>query len=135
MQTRVVFFGYIDFRNATSYGLSIAAVQNDPTLLNERIEMIKKTARILHNEHLIRMVGGGVGSLSVTGLGRIAAQFYVSHETAAKFDQHLDQAQKEPANIARILELVGSASEFERLKVRESYVHRKNAMPKYHVDS
>lgn len=107
------------FRNPTPYKVSLQDLKADSTLADVRIRMIREAAAILHKEHLIRRVRSG-GLLSATGLGRTAAQFYVTHETAAKFNEFLDEETGAIVNDGAILELVGSAAEFGRLKVLPS---------------
>lgn len=113
-------------------------------MVEARRRFIREAVTTLYGGHLIRKVTGGtaqtncaIQALSATskgrmtcrifpcspalGLGRVAAKYYVEHETAATLDAFIDKQGSGNAAVEdiKLLELLGAASEFKSLKVRD----------------
>ncbi|XP_055955275.1 U5 small nuclear ribonucleoprotein 200 kDa helicase [Patella vulgata] len=101
-------------RNPTLYGISHDQLKDDPLLQQRRKDLIHTAASLLHKHNLCRYDKKS-GNLQVTELGRIASQYYCTHDTIATYNQLLKPTLSE-IELFRVFSL---SSEFRNLTVRE----------------
>lgn len=89
-------------------------MQSDPTLQQQRIELIRKAARDLDQAKMVRFDENS-GQLYVTELGRVASHYYIKHDTILIFNELLKKKMTEQ----EILKMLSQSSEFESMAVRE----------------
>ena len=103
--------------NPLEYGITIAERRNDPELFAWRTKMIAHTAKKLFASRMIVYVEA-TGQIRSTALGRVASHFYVDHGTVESFTDPTTGV-SEYMEDADILALLGQASEFSGVKVRQ----------------
>merc|ERR1712137_513674 len=101
-------------KNPLNYGISQVTRDRDPTLLQYRYDCLRKAAAVLHRCKMVRYVPES-GALSITQLGRVAANYYIEHETMEGFNALL----KNTLPRAKLLGMVSQAHEFSNIAVRE----------------
>ena len=70
------------------YGASDADLEFDPLLEQRRIDLIHSAATLLDKNSLVRYERK-TGQLQATDLGRVAAYYYVTHQTVAVYNDYL----------------------------------------------
>jgi pre-mRNA-splicing helicase BRR2 len=101
-------------RNPTLYGVSIDEKESDELLERRRLELIHACFGILHDAGLV-LYNRRTGQVQGTDLGRVATDFYISHETMSVYAQHL----KPDLNDIELLRLFALSGEFKYMRVRE----------------
>lgn len=101
-------------RNPSTYGVTAEELEDEPTLLQRRINLVHTAATILNKHDLIKYDRKS-GNFQGTILGRVASHFYVSHETINVFNENLKPSMSE-IEIFRLFSLSG---EFKQIHVRE----------------
>ncbi|GBG24263.1 Activating signal cointegrator 1 complex subunit 3 [Hondaea fermentalgiana] len=119
-------------RNPVRYGITHKELQEDPTLLRRRAELIVSAARELDRARMSRFALGPRTAVAmgrsavpdlqapfgVTDLGRVASHYYIGHGTIEEFNTKLRPGLTD----AQVLDLLCHASEFDNLKVREEEI-------------
>lgn len=101
-------------RNPTLYGISVDEKESDELLERRRLELMHACFSILHDAGLVRY-NRRTGQVEGTDLGRVATDFYISHETMSVYAQHL----KADLNDIELLRLFALSGEFKYMRVRE----------------
>jgi pre-mRNA-splicing helicase BRR2 len=101
-------------RNPAMYGISYEEAENDPSLMQRRIDLSHTAATVLDKHNLIKYDRKS-GVFQVTALGRVASHYYVSHESINVFNEHL----KPHMSDIEIFRLFSLSGEFKFIHVRE----------------
>jgi pre-mRNA-splicing helicase BRR2 len=101
-------------RNPTLYGISVDEREADESLERRRLELIHASFGLLHEAGLVRY-DRRTGQVQGTDLGRVAADFYIGHETMSVYAQHLQPG----LNDIGLLRLFTLSGEFKYMRVRE----------------
>jgi len=103
-------------QNPTLYGMMNADVtmKDDPTLKRRRMDLAHTAASILEKNHLVRY-DRRTGSIQATPLGRVASQFYISHNSMAVYSRHMRPNMSD----IELLRLFAMSGEFAHITVRE----------------
>jgi pre-mRNA-splicing helicase BRR2 len=101
-------------QNPTLYGLSEAALKDDPTLLQRRRDLAHTAATMLEKSHLIRY-DRKTGTLHPTPLGRVSSQYYISHTSMAVYTRNMRPNMSD----IDLLRLFSMSGEFAHITVRE----------------
>lgn len=96
------------------YGIPVDEHQLDPALQRRRAELVHAAAKRLHGSGLVRYDSKS-GSICGTDLGRVAADFYVGHETISLYVDHM----KSTATDIDLLHTFSLSGEFRHIRVRE----------------
>jgi antiviral helicase SLH1 len=102
-------------RNPMVYGVSVAEVEEDPSLGSKRHLLITSAARRLAEANMITF-DEDLGTLVPTELGRIASKFYLRHASIEIFNKTFRPKLTE----ADVLGVISSSVEFAQIAVRES---------------
>lgn len=90
------------------------SLQEDPKLLQYRLDLVHSAALILDKHNLIKY-DKKTGSLQITALGRVAAHYYVSYESMATYNEHI----KPNMSDIELFRLFSFSGEFRFIHVRE----------------
>lgn len=101
-------------KNPTLYGIHVDELQRDPKLERRRLELVHAAAIALERSGLVKY-SKKHGSIVGTDLGRVAADFYVGHETISMYVEHMRPTSTD-IDLFRLLALSG---EFRHIRVRE----------------
>lgn len=101
-------------RNPSLYGASESELAADPLLEQRRIDLIHTAASTLDKCALIKYERKS-GQFQATDLGRVAAYYYVSHQTVAVYNEHL----KPTLSDIELLRLFSLSKDFANIGVRE----------------
>lgn len=101
-------------KNASLYGIATEERNADPTLERRRAELIHAAAGELHRYGLIKY-NQKSGEIGGTELGKVAADFYVSHQSMAFY---LDRMSPSTTDID-LFRIFSGSSEFRHMQVRE----------------
>jgi pre-mRNA-splicing helicase BRR2 len=101
-------------RNGSLYGVSIDDAEDDPYLLQKRIDFVHAAAQTLDRCHLIKY-DRKTGSIASTELGRIASYYYINSKSMAIYNQHL----KPTMTIIDLFRVFALSDEFKLLPVRQ----------------
>ena len=112
--------------NPLEYGITLAERQEDPDLQMWRRKLVTRTAENLFKSRMIIYLKD-TGQIRSTALGRVASHFYVDHGTVETFADPTTGVCEYMAD-ADILGLVGMASEFSGVKVRQEELEELDAL-------
>jgi pre-mRNA-splicing helicase BRR2 len=101
-------------RKPSLYGISPEMAQEDPYLEQRRLDLIHSAATILDRNHLIKY-DKRTGSLLSTDLGRVASNYYITHQSLAAFNETL----KPTLSDIELFRIFSLSSEFKHISVRE----------------
>jgi pre-mRNA-splicing helicase BRR2 len=101
-------------RNGGLYGITVDDAEEDPYLVQKRIDIVHAAATILDRCSLIKY-DKKTGKFQGTELGRIASHFYISHKSMATYNQHLKPSMSQ-IDLFRVFAL---SDEFKFIPVRE----------------
>ena len=101
-------------RSPSLYGASEAERESDTLLEQRRIDLVHTAATLLDKTQLLRYERKS-GQLQPTDLGRIAAYYYVPHQTVSVYNEYL----KPTLSDIELLRLFAMSSDFANLAVRE----------------
>ncbi|PWA74480.1 U5 small nuclear ribonucleoprotein helicase [Artemisia annua] len=110
-------YTYLYFRmkkNPTLYGLPANALSTDTLLQNWRADLVHSAATILDKNNLM-VYDRKSGNFEVTDLGRMASKYYITHQTIATYNEHLNPTMSD-IELCRLLSL---SEEFKYIPVRE----------------
>lgn len=96
------------------YGISAEAAEADPYLEQRRLDLIHSAATILDRNHLLKY-DKKTGALQVTELGRVASNYYITHQSLAVFNDYL----KPTLSDIELFRIFSLSSEFKHISVRE----------------
>ena len=83
-------------RNPSLYGISADEAEADPYLEQRRLDLVHSAATLLDRGHLLKY-DRKTGALQVTELGRVASNYYITHQSLASFNgQHNTQTSCDP---------------------------------------
>jgi pre-mRNA-splicing helicase BRR2 len=100
-------------RNPELYGI-YEEDPNDPALLQRRTDVVHSAALMIDKHNLIKYDRRS-GVLQATDLGRVAAHFYITHNTVSVFNQFL----KPTTSDIELFRIFALSDEFKYLVVRE----------------
>ncbi|GJY73501.1 DExH-box ATP-dependent RNA helicase DExH12-like protein [Tanacetum coccineum] len=103
-------------RNPTLYGLPGDILKTDPLIEERRADLVHTAATILDKNSLVKYDRKS-GYFQVTGLGRIASYYHITHGTIATYNEHLKPTMSD-------IELCRLFSQFPSKKDRKSQVLR-----------
>ena len=101
-------------RNGSLYGVTVEDAEEDPYLIQKRIDIVHAAAMLLDKCNLIKY-DKKTGKFQGTELGRIASHFYISHQSVATYNQHLKPSMSQ-IDLFRVFAL---SDEFKFIPVRE----------------
>ena len=101
-------------RAPSVYSVPVDELDSDPTLRQQRLDLIHAAAVQLDKTSLIKYDRKSGRFLS-TELGRISSHYYISHTTMANFNTHLKPSMTE----IELLRVFSVADEFKFIPVRE----------------
>ena len=101
-------------RKPSLYGISAEMAEADPYLEQRRIDLIHSAATILDRNHLIKY-DKQTGAFQVTDLGRVASNYYITHQSLAAFNDYL----KPTLSDIELFRVFSLSSEFKNISVRE----------------
>lgn len=101
-------------KNPILYGIPVEEREADSTLERRRAELIHSAAMELHNSGLIRY-NKKSGELIGTDVGKVSADFYVSHQSMALYIERM----KECNSDIDLLRIFSSSGEFKFMRVRD----------------
>eukprot|EP00798_Chlamydomonas_sp_ICE-L_P019205 gene19205-25823_t len=96
------------------YGVPLGMLDEDPLLMERRLDLAHSAALQLDKNSLIRYDRKS-GNFQVTDLGRIASHYYITYTTLAAFNDHL----KPTMGDIELCRLFSLAEEFKYMIVRE----------------
>ena len=70
------------------YSVGVDYLEDDPTLVQKRADIVHSAAALLEKCHLIKYERS-TGRFQSTELGRIASHYYVTYSSMATYNQHL----------------------------------------------
>ncbi|KAJ3286172.1 DEIH-box ATPase [Borealophlyctis nickersoniae] len=101
-------------RNGTLYGVAPDEHDDDPYLVQKRVDLIHSAAIVLDKCNLIKY-DKKTGKFQVTELGRIASHYYISHTSMSMYNQHL----KPTMTLIDLFRVFALSDEFKFIPVRE----------------
>ncbi len=101
-------------RNPALYGVSADEAERDPLLEQRRTDLLHTAAATLDKNNLVRY-DRKTGAFQVTALGRVAAYYYVTHQSMAVYADYL----KPTMSDIELFRLFSLSSEFKHIHVRE----------------
>lgn len=101
-------------RNPALYGIPVDERESDETLEKRRLELIHTSFCRLHDAGLA-IYNRQTGEVQGTDLGRVAADYYIGHETMSVYAQHL----KPNLSDIELLRVFALSGEFKYMRVRD----------------
>ncbi len=101
-------------RNPALYGVTVEEAERDPLLEQRRTDLLHTAASTLDKNNLIKY-DRKTGAFQVTALGRVAAYYYVTHQSMAVYADYL----KPTMSDIELFRLFSLSSEFKNIHVRE----------------
>lgn len=101
-------------RNGSLYGVTYEDAEDDPYLVQKRIDFVHSAANVLDRCNLIKY-DRKTGRFQGTELGRIASYYYISHHSMAIYNQHL----KPSMSLIDLFRVFALSDEFKFLPVRQ----------------
>ncbi|KAJ4467551.1 Sec63-domain-containing protein [Lentinula aciculospora] len=102
-------------KNPFVYGIDRNAVMDDPMLGSKRNELVTQAAQKLTDARMIEF-NRQTGAFSITDLGRIAARYYIQHQSIEIFNQIFRPKMSE----ADVLEMLSKSTEFNQIQTRDN---------------
>ena len=96
------------------YGISAEDAAADPYLEQRRLDLSHSAATILDRNHLLKY-DKKTCALQVTELGRVASNYYITHQSLAVFNDYL----KPTLSDIELFRIFSLSSEFKHISVRE----------------
>ncbi|CAM9812570.1 unnamed protein product [Ectocarpus sp. 6 AP-2014] len=101
-------------QNPGVYRVPPDQLDNDPVLLQFRVDLVHTAATILDKTNLIKYDRSGK-TFQPTPLGRVASYFYVTHQTMARYNEYL----KPTMSDIEIFRLFSLSGEFSHIVVKD----------------
>ncbi|EKM59388.1 uncharacterized protein PHACADRAFT_137065 [Phanerochaete carnosa HHB-10118-sp] len=102
-------------KNPLQYGISWDEVQEDPYLHSKRTSLVNQAANKLAEARMIAF-DRPLGNFVITDLGRIAAKYYIRHNSIEIYNKEFRPKMTE----ADILAMLCMSTEFHQIQVREN---------------
>ena len=96
------------------YSVGVDYLEDDPTLVQKRADIVHSAAALLEKCHLIKYERS-TGRFQSTELGRIASHYYVTYSSMATYNQHLRPTMSQ-LELFRVFAL---SNEFKLIPVRQ----------------
>ena len=96
------------------YSVGVDYLEDDPTLVQKRADIVHTAAAMLEKCHLIKYERSS-GRFQSTELGRIASHYYVTYSSMATYNQHLRPTMSQ-LELFRVFAL---SNEFKLIPVRQ----------------
>nr|VWO96385.1 Pre-mRNA-splicing ATP-dependent RNA helicase PRP28 (EC [Ganoderma boninense] len=96
------------------YSVGVDYLEDDPTLVQKRADIVHSAAALLEKCHLIKYERSS-GRFQSTELGRIASHYYVTYSSMATYNQHLRPTMSQ-LELFRVFAL---SNEFKLIPVRQ----------------
>ncbi|KAJ7591194.1 Sec63-domain-containing protein [Mycena floridula] len=112
-------------KNPFFYGISRDEPIDDPQLGNKRTELVTLAARKLAEAGMI-LFDTRSGAFIITDLGRIAAKYYIRHDSVEVFNREFRQRMSE----ADVLGMLSMSTEFNQIQIRESEMNELDQLQK-----
>lgn len=101
-------------RNGGLYGVTLEEAEDDPYLVQKRIDFVHAAAIILDKTNLIKY-DKKTGKFIGTEIGRIASYYYISHSSMSTYNQHL----KPTMTLIDLFRVFALSAEFKLVSVRQ----------------
>lgn len=101
-------------RNGGLYGVTLEDAEQDPYLIQKRIDFVHAAANILDKCNLIKY-DKKTGRFQGTEIGRIASYYYIGHTSMSTYNQHL----KPSMTMIDLLRVFSLSAEFKLVPVRQ----------------
>ncbi|KAJ3318630.1 activating signal cointegrator 1 complex subunit [Boothiomyces sp. JEL0866] len=101
-------------KNPFQYGIDWKELEQDPTLVGRRRDMIATTARKLHKAQMI-VFDDRTGYLTSKDLGRIASNFYINYDTI----EGINSVMRPQMTEADVFAMLSKSTEFGNINVRQ----------------
>lgn len=101
-------------RNPALYGVGVEEAEKDPLLEQRRTDLLHTAASTLDKNNLIKY-DRKTGAFQVTALGKVAAYYYITHQSMAVYADYL----KPTMSDIELFRLFSLSSEFKNIHVRE----------------
>jgi len=101
-------------RNPLAYGVSYDEIEQDPTLLKRRRDLIINAAQTLMRCRMVKFDMNS-GNFFSTDVGRVASLYYIHHESIEMYNKMLKPHMEDD----EIMQLLAASKEFEQIKARE----------------
>ncbi|KAF5393646.1 hypothetical protein D9757_000135 [Collybiopsis confluens] len=102
-------------KNPFLYGIDRNAVLDDPQLGSKRNELATQAAQQLTDARMIEF-NRQTGAFRMSDLGRIAARYYIKHQSIETFNKLFRSKMSE----ADVLRMLSKSTEFEQIQIREN---------------
>ncbi|BFZ53989.1 Putative steryl acetyl hydrolase mug81 [Savitreella phatthalungensis] len=102
-------------KNPQVYGIEQGEMSDDPTLAGRRRDLIVAAARKLHKTQMV-VYDERTELLTAKDLGRIASNYYISHQSVDAFNCSL----KEKMTEADVFRCISQATEFSQMQSRDT---------------
>ena len=96
------------------YSVGIDYLEDDPTLVQKRADIVHTAAAMLEKCHLIKYERSS-GRFQSTELGRIASHYYVTYSSMATYNQHL----RPTMSHLELFRVFALSNEFKLIPVRQ----------------
>ncbi|KAJ9107447.1 hypothetical protein QFC21_000900 [Naganishia friedmannii] len=107
------------------YGMEHDVLQEDPQLVNKRNSLVRTAGRRLAEANMV-IFDEINNKFHITDLGRIAAKYYLKHETIEVFNKQFRSRLSEADTIA----LLSQSTEFNQLQVRDNELEELKTLAK-----
>ena len=101
-------------RDPVLYSVGVDYLDDDPSLIQKRADIVHTAAAMLEKCHLIKYERS-TGRFQSTELGRIASHYYVTYNSMSTYNQHLRPSMQH-LELFRVFAL---SNEFKLLPVRQ----------------
>lgn len=102
-------------KNPKVYGIEAGEIAEDPSLAGRRRDLIIAAAKQLHKTQMI-VYDDRTDFLTPKDLGRVASNFYISHNSIEIFNKMMKQKMSE----ADVFAMIASATEFAQMQSRDN---------------
>ncbi|GBE89249.1 Pre-mRNA-splicing factor brr2 [Sparassis crispa] len=101
-------------RDPVLYSVGVDYLEDDPSLVQKRADIIHTAAVLLEKCHLVKYERSS-GRFQSTELGRIASHYYVTYNSMATYNQHL----RSTMSTLELFRVFALSNEFKLLPVRQ----------------
>ena len=102
-------------RNPQLYGIDPIELERDPYLLQRRADLVHTAAMLLSKASMVKYEKR-TGALQYTALGKIAAHYYIKHNSMSVYNENL----KPHMNIIDVFRLFALSKEFAYIPIRDT---------------
>lgn len=101
-------------KDSVLYSIGVDYLEDDPTLVQKRADIVHSAAALLEKCHLIKYERSS-GRFQSTELGRIASHYYVTYSSMATYNQHL----RPTMSHLELFRVFALSNEFKLIPVRQ----------------